>query len=56
MSIGNDWGQDLRTLIALGAAGLVLAPGIGRSIPNNDTVTTTSTRRLAITPVAADSI
>jgi ABC-2 type transport system permease protein len=26
MSIGNDWGQDLRTLIALGAAGLVLAP------------------------------
>jgi ABC-2 type transport system permease protein len=26
MSIGNDWGQDVRTLIALAAAGVVLAP------------------------------
>ena len=26
MSTGNDWGQDLRTLIALAAAGLVLVP------------------------------
>ena len=25
-STGNDWGQDLRTLIALAAAGLVLVP------------------------------
>jgi hypothetical protein len=26
MSIGNDWGQDLRTLIALGVAALILVP------------------------------
>jgi ABC-2 type transport system permease protein len=26
MSTGNDWGQDLRTLLALAAAGLVLVP------------------------------
>jgi ABC-2 type transport system permease protein len=26
MSLGNDWGQDLRTLIALAVAGLVLIP------------------------------
>ena len=26
MSTGNDWGQDLRTLIALAAAGLLLVP------------------------------
>ena len=26
MSTGNDWGQDLRMLIALAAAGLVLVP------------------------------
>ena len=25
-STGNDWGQDLRTLIALAAAGLLLVP------------------------------
>jgi ABC-2 type transport system permease protein len=26
MSAGNDWGQDIRTLIALAAAALVLVP------------------------------
>jgi hypothetical protein len=26
MSIGNDWGRDVRTLIALGGAALALVP------------------------------
>ena len=32
MSTGNDWGQDLRTLIALAAAGLLLVPAAAAAL------------------------
>jgi len=31
MSLGNDWGQDLRTLAALAATAVVLAPTLARA-------------------------
>jgi ABC-type polysaccharide/polyol phosphate export permease len=31
LSLGNDWGHDLRTLVALAVAGLVVIPAVAAS-------------------------